>query len=180
MIDEHELLQAWGNHGDKRNSQLAFNRLYAKYNKKVLRDARRLSSSAEDTAQAVWMSLSKALADKRIPDYASLEEYLYRLTQMESRYSREKDSKWQWAKTALGPLPDTPDASVPVETGQIGEHFDRAIDRMPPAVQAAWRYKRLGHDERYACRQLKIPGRTYRRRIAEARAVLKATLQELN
>jgi DNA-directed RNA polymerase specialized sigma24 family protein len=73
-----------------------------------------------------------------------------------------------------------PSAETTVAVGQLTDMLSLAVERMPEPIKSAWRYKHLGHDETYACRQLKIPGRTYRRRITEARSILKSTLEEIN
>lgn len=180
MIDEHQLLAEWADQSDKRKSNLAFNRLYAKYNKKVRRDVKNLGGEPDDDTQAVWLSLTKAMNEGRIPNYATLEEYLYRLTQMRVREARGESPMMQPLTEAATAHLLSPSAESVVSTGQLTDAVEHAIDRMPPDVQAAWRYKRMGHDEAYVCRQLKIPGRTYRRRIAQAREFLKTTLQETN
>lgn len=180
MIDAHDLISKWAAGGSL--GRESFARLHAKYDKKIQRDAKRLGCVPEDTSQDVWLRLTEALHNGSIPDYGTLEEYLYRLTQK----ARARDGLSVGQPQSMMDVDAIPTADLPSAPGtedilmaaQMTELVARVVDGMPPEVRGAWVYKRRGDTDQYAASQLEISERTYRNRVTTARAIIKEALEK--
>lgn len=173
MIDEHELLAQWS--AGEKLGDLAFAKLYTKYNKKVVRDAKRLGGSPEDASQDVWLRLCEAVKNGTVPAYASLEEYLYRLTQ--KACARDAPDAGEPASTRLhevplAGLPTAPSAEDVVAVAELTELTERVVSRMPENIRLAWAHKRRGDTDAFASQQLEISLAEYKRRVHDARSII--------
>lgn len=177
MIDEHELLAKWAAGGKR--GELAFNQLYAKYDAKVRRDASRLNVDPDDTSQDVWLRVTQDMRNGAIGNYGEFQAYLYTVTQKAAERDAVGRNEPVGALDSAdeSELPTSPSAEDVVAAGELQAVVDTAVANMRRSLRDAWAHKRRGNTDAMAAHQLAISERTYRDRVATARAIINEALE---